>query len=129
MRIREEHVTTLTVRKPPVDIEERRKTRRYPLSFPVVVAAGQQSLKATSRDVSTGGVYLLVGSEENLQPGTELDLTLMLQQEVTSEEEVLVRAHGKTVRVETSNENGTGDTGVAVVFETHHFLRSNSLYG
>lgn len=109
--------------------QERRKTKRYPLSFPAVVAAGEQSLRATSRDVSTGGVYLLVESEENLQPGTELDLTLTLQQEVTSEEEVLVRAHGKTVRVETSNENGTGDTGVAVVFETHHFLRSNSLYG
>lgn len=108
--------------------QERRKTRRYPLTFPAVVAAGHQSLRATSRDVSTGGVYLLVGSEENLEPGTELDLTLTLPRGVSNEEEVLVRAHGKTVRVEMSIANGTGDTGVAVVFETHHFLRSNSLY-
>jgi hypothetical protein len=125
----EGHVTTVTVRKPSVDNDERRKARRYPLSFPVVVAAGQQSLKAKSRDVSTGGVYLVFESEGSLLPGTELDITLTLSHEVTSEEEVLVRAHGKTVRVETSTEDGTRDAGVAVVFETHHFLRANSLYG
>jgi c-di-GMP-binding flagellar brake protein YcgR len=122
-------VATGTVRKPSVDEQERRRTRRYPLSFPAIVAAGQRSLRATSRDVSTGGVYLVFESEGSLLPGTELDLTLTLPHEVTSEDEVFVRAHGKTVRVETSSEDGTRDAGVAIVFENHHFLRSNSLYG
>jgi hypothetical protein len=122
-------VATLTVRKPSVEKQERRKTTRYSLSLPVVVVAGQQSLRATSRNVSTAGVYLIFEAEDNLHPGTELELTLTLPREVTSEEEVLVRAHGKTVRVDTFGENGTRGAGVAVVFERHHFLRSNSLFG
>ena len=119
---------TATVRKS-VEQQERRRATRYNLSLPVVVVAGQLSLRATSRDVSTGGVYLVFESLEDLLPGTELDLTLTLPKEVTSEEEVLVRAHGKTVRVETFSEDGTAGAGVAVIFERHHFLRSNSLFG
>ena len=112
------------------DKQERRKSRRYTLSLPVVVAAGQQSVKATSRDVSTGGVYLIVESKDNLAAGAELDLTLTLpQQVVTSDELVLVRAHGKAVRVDALSDNGNSGAGVAVVFETHHFLRSNSVNG
>jgi hypothetical protein len=112
------------------DKQERRKSRRYTLSLPVVVAAGQQSVKAISRDVSTGGVYLIVESKDNLAAGAELDLTLTLpQQVIASDELVLVRAHGKAVRVDALSENGTPSAGVAVVFETHHFLRSNSLNG
>jgi c-di-GMP-binding flagellar brake protein YcgR len=122
-------VATIAVRKPSVEKQERRKNTRYSLSLPVVVALGEQSLKATSRDVSIGGVYLVLESGENLLPGTELDLTLTLPQEVTSDVEVLVRAHGKTVRVEPLNENGSRSAGVAVLFERHHFLRSSSLFG
>jgi len=91
----------------------------------VVVIAGQQSLSATSRDVSTAGVYLVFDSEANLLPGTEVELTLTMAKEVSSEEEVLIRAQGKAVRVE----NGTGSGGVAVIFERCHFLRSNSVFG
>lgn len=123
------HVETAAVRKPSVEKQERRKNRRYDLSLPVIVVAGQRSLRARSRDVSIAGVYLIVESEENFLPGMEVDLTLTLPQEVTSDEEVHIRAHGKTVRVDAFSENGATDTGVAVVFERHHFLRSNSLYG
>jgi PilZ domain-containing protein len=122
-------VETAAVRKPSVEKQERRRNRRYDLSLPVIVVAGQRSLRARSRDVSIAGVYLIVESEDNFLPGMEVDLTLTLPREVTSDEEVLIRAHGKTVRVDPFNEHGTTDTGVAVIFERHHFLRSNSLYG
>jgi hypothetical protein len=122
-------VATATVRKTSVEKQERRKSARYNLALPVVVIAGQQSLNATSRDVSTGGVYLVFDAEANLLPGTELALTLTMPKEVTSEEEVLIRAQGKAVRVDTLGENGTTGGGVAVIFERRHFLRSNSLYG
>lgn len=122
-------MSTATIRKPSVEKQERRKTIRYSLSLPVVVVAGLQSLRATSRDVSTGGVYLVFESEEDLRAGTELDLTLTLPKEVTSEGEVLIRAHGKVVRLDTFSENGNRSAGVAIIFERHHFLRSNSLYG
>jgi hypothetical protein len=118
-------VATATVRKPSEEKQERRRTTRYNLSLPVVVIAGQQSLSAISRDVSTRGVYLVFESEANLLPGTELALTLTMPKEVAGEEEVLIRAQGKAVRVE----NGTGGGGVAVIFERRHFLRANSLYG
>ena len=122
-------MSTATVCRPSVEQQERRKTTRYGLSLPVIVMAGQKSLRATSRDVSTGGVYLVFESEEDLLPGAELDLTLTLPKEVTSEGEVLIRAHGKAVRVEAFSGNGNRGAGVAIIFEQHHFLRSNSLYG
>lgn len=118
---------TGTIHDVPVERKERRKNRRYNLSLPATVnPIGQESVSARSRDISTGGAYLVIGSEGNLLPGTELDLTLTLPKEVTSEEEVLVRAHGKTVRVDTYGDNGTKTMGVAVVFERHHFVRSSS---
>jgi hypothetical protein len=87
---------------------------------------GQQPVNAKSRDVSTGGAYLVFDSNDGLAPGTEIDLTLTLPKEMTSQEEVLVRAHGKTVRVDTFGENGDKSMGIAVVFERHHFVRSGN---
>jgi hypothetical protein len=108
-----------------VDRRERRKSRRYALSLPATVnATGQEPLNARSRDVSTRGVYLVFNSKEGLLPGTELDLTLTLPKEVTCDEDVLVRAHGKTVRMDTYGENGTRTIGVAIAFERQHFTRS-----
>jgi hypothetical protein len=118
---------TGTVHEMPVEKKERRKNRRYNLSLPARVnGAGQESLRAKSRDVSTGGAYLVFDSNENLTAGTELDLTLTLPKEITSEEDVLVRAHGRAVRVDTYDGSETKTIGIAVVFERHHFIRSGS---
>lgn len=118
---------TGTIHDVPVERKERRKNRRYSLSLPATVnPLGHETVSARSRDVSTGGAYLVIGSEGNLLPGTEIDLTLTLPKEVTSEEEVQVRAHGKTVRIDSYGENGTQTMGIAVVFERHHFVRSGS---
>ena len=42
----------------------------------------EQSLNATSRDVSIGGVYICLRSSGNLHAGTEFDITLALPQEL-----------------------------------------------
>lgn len=112
----------------PAGKKERRRNRRYNLSLPASVnAQGQpESVNARSRDVSTGGVYLVFDANGDLLPGTELDLTLTLPKEVTSDEDVLVRAHGKTVRVDTFGENGSKTLGIAVHFERHHFVRGST---
>jgi len=118
---------TGAVQEIPIERKERRKTRRYNLSLPATVSTlGQEAVNAKSRDVSTGGVYLVFDSRDDLVPGTELDLTLTLPKEVTSEEEVLVRAHGRMVRVDTFGESGTKMVGIAVAFERHHFIRSGT---
>ena len=115
----------------PVEKKERRRSRRYNLSLPATVsAAGQQeSVSGRSRDVSTSGAYLVFDSQGDLVPGTELDLTLTLPKEVTSTEDVQVRAHGKTVRVDTFGDNGSKTLGIAVVFERHQFVRSGPTSG
>lgn len=107
--------------------KERRRTRRYNLSLPATVSTfGQESLKGKSRDVSTRGVYLVFSGSDRLVPGTEIDLTLTLPKEVTAEEDVIVRAHGRTLRLDTYGENGSTTIGVAVAFERHYFVRSSS---
>lgn len=111
-----------------VEKRERRKSRRYTLSLPATVSAtGKEPLNARSRDVSTRGVYLVFDSKEGLLPGTELDLTLTLPKEVTCDDDVMVRAHGKTVRLDTYGENGTRTIGIAIAFERQHFVRSSSV--
>jgi PilZ domain-containing protein len=122
-------VATTVVNQPRVERHERRKASRYNLFLPVVVrTARQETWSARSKDVSTRGVYLIVESDDNLLTGTELDLTLTLPKEVTGGANVLVRAHGRAVRVDKSAGQGTGDMGLAVAFETCDFIRSTSPY-
>jgi c-di-GMP-binding flagellar brake protein YcgR len=119
-------VGTTVIHEPSVEKQERRKNKRYTMSLPVTIrAGGEQSVNATSRDVSSGGVYIFFEAPDNLQAGAELDITLALPKEIVGDVEVLVRARGKAVRVDSVEGNGTG-TGVAVAFETHHFVRANS---
>ena len=106
---------------------ERRKASRYSLFLPAIIRiARQPSLNARSKDVSARGAYVFVESDDNLLPGTELDLTLALPKEVTSGAEALLCAHGRAVRVDKSAGEGTGDIGLAVAFETCDFIRSTS---
>jgi len=118
-------VATTVVNQTEVERHERRKASRYSLFLPVIVrTARQQSLNARSKDVSARGAYLLIESDDNLLPGTELDLTLTLPTEVTAGAQVLVRTHGRAVRVDKSAGEGTGHMGLAVAFETRDFIRS-----
>ena len=103
---------------------ERRKAHRYSLFLPVIVETSRQrSRNASLRNVSARGAYLLVDADDNLLPGAELDLTLTFPKETTGAE-VLVRAHGRAVRLDKSAGEGTGHIGLAVVFETCDFIRS-----
>jgi hypothetical protein len=115
------------VNETPVERRERRKASRYSLFLPGIVrTARQQSWNARSKDVSARGAYLFVESDDDLLPGTELDLTLTLPKEVTTGAEALVCAHGRAVRVDKSAGDGTGYIGLAVAFETCDFTRSAS---
>jgi PilZ domain len=120
-------MATGIVSKSSVERRERRAANRYGLILPVVVqSAGQQSCSARSKDVSTGGIYLVLESDENLLPETELYLTVTFPKEITGDDEVLLRAHGKAIRVDKFGQGGTGHVGVAVVFQRRDFVRSTS---
>jgi hypothetical protein len=89
---------------------ERRTVRRYELSLPI-----------KTRDISTRGLYFVI--EQDLEAGSELDITLTLPAEITHGTEVFVRALGKVVRVEKHMKDGTARLGVAAVIERYDIIR------
>src|SRR5580692_6967027 len=107
---------------------ERRTTRRYDLSLPIIIRIPtEQALdtqRGQTRDISTRGLYFVV--EQNLEAGSELDLTLTLPAEITHGTEVFVRALGKVVRVERRNEDGTARMGIAAVIERYDIMRGEA---
>ena len=106
-------------------MSERRVARRYDLSLPVMVRipapgfAGTQS--GRTRDISTKGLYFVIDQE--VRAGSNLDIMLTLPKEMTAGEEVLVKASGKIVRVESRMEDGNERLGVAAVIERYDIMR------
>src|SRR5438094_9700455 len=104
---------------------ERRVARRYDLSLPIIVRVPAEralaSQQGKTRDISTRGLYFVV--DQNLESGSQLDMTLTLPGEVTHGSEVFVRALGKVVRVERRMENGSARMGVAAVIERYGISR------
>ena len=107
---------------------ERRTARRYDLSLPVMIRIPAEQLTNTqqgkTRDISTRGLYFVV--DQDLEAGSELDITLTLPAEITHGTEVLVRAFGKVVRVENRMEDSTSRMGVAAVIERYDIIRGEA---
>ena len=107
---------------------ERRTTRRYDLSLPIIIRVPTERALDTkqgkTRDVSTRGLYFVI--EQDLEAGSELDITLTLPAEITRGTEVFVRALGKVVRVEQRLEDGNTRMGVAAVIERYDIIRGEA---
>ncbi len=104
---------------------ERRMARRYDLSLPVNIRLPinrePRSHGGHTRDISTRGVYFM--TQRELAPGTEIDFTLTLPTEITRGAEVLVRAHGRVIRVDKRVEEDQDAVGVAAVIERYDIIR------
>ena len=109
---------------------ERRTARRYDLSLPVIIRVPAEqvadSQEGKTRDISTRGLYFVI--EQDLEAGSELDLTLTLPAEITHGTEVFVRALGKVVRVERRMEDGSARMGVAAVIERYDIIRGEAAH-
>lgn len=107
---------------------DRRTARRYELSLPVNIRIPVQTDPVTcngkTRDISTRGVYLT--TENDLNVGAELDLTVTLPAEVTRGAEVLVRTKCTVLRVDKSSTNGDCRVGVAALFKRYEIVRNES---
>jgi c-di-GMP-binding flagellar brake protein YcgR len=107
---------------------ERRTARRYDLSLPVMVRVSAKRMadtqKGKTRDISTRGMYFVI--DQDLEAGSELDITLTLPAEVTNGTEVFVRALGKVVRVEQRMEDDSTRLGVAAVIERYDIIRGEA---
>ena len=79
-------------------MSKRRNARRYDLSLPVIVRIPTErpngSQNGKTRDISTRGLYFVI--DQDLEAGSELDITLTLPAEITRSSEVFVRALGPT---------------------------------
>lgn len=82
------------------------------------------SQRGKTRDISTRGLYFVM--DQDLQAGSELDITLTLPAEITQGAEVFVRASGKVVRVESRIEDGDTRMGVAAVIERYDIVRGEA---
>jgi hypothetical protein len=107
---------------------ERRTTRRYDLSLPVIIRIPTERQvdfqEGKTRDISTRGLYFVIG--QDLEAGSDLDITLTLPAEITHGTEVFVRALGKVVRVERRMEDGAARMGVAAVIERYDIIRGEA---
>ena len=107
---------------------ERRTARRYDLSLPIIIRVPTERALDTqqgkTRDISTRGLYFVI--EQNLEAGSELDITLTLPAEITHGTEVFVRALGRVVRVEHRTEDGNLRMGVAAVIERYDIIRGEA---
>jgi c-di-GMP-binding flagellar brake protein YcgR len=107
---------------------ERRTTRRYDLSWPIIIRVSTEraldSQQGKTRDISTRGLYFVV--DQNLESGSQLDITLTLPGEITHGSDVFVRALGKVVRVERRMEDGIARMGVAAVIERYDIIRGEA---
>lgn len=107
---------------------ERRTTRRYDLSLPVVIRVPAEraldSQQGKTRDVSNRGLYFVV--DQNMESGSQLDIMLTLPAEITHGSEVLIRASGKVVRVERRMEDGNARMGIAAVIERYDIFRGQA---
>ena len=108
-------------------MEERRTARRYDLTLPISIRGAVEQFinrqEGKTRDISTRGLYFVVG--QDLDAGSDLDITLTLPAEITHGTDVFVRAQGRVVRVERRVEDGEPRMGVAAVIERYDIVRGN----
>jgi hypothetical protein len=106
----------------------RRTARRYELSLPVIVRGPfdkeAASLTGKTRDISSQGVYFTI--DINLSAGVRLDLTMILPARVTGGTEVLIKATGRVIRVDTRSVDGNQKVDVAAILERYEMVRNEA---
>ena len=106
-------------------MSERRSARRYDLSLPIMIRILSQGFAETqsgkTRDISTRGLYFVI--DQDVRAGSELDIMLTLPREMTNGDDVMVKASGKIVRVESRIEDGNARQGVAAVIQRYDIMR------
>jgi len=111
---------------PPFGCGERRVTRRYDLSLPIVVRAvphkRSEPCRGIIRDISTDGIYFI--TDEEFTPGAEFEFTVALPVGITQGIEVSMHAHSRVLRTEERREDDTTHTGVAAVIEGIESIRA-----
>jgi hypothetical protein len=107
---------------------ERRAARRYDLTLPIIIGAGEGEQAGPQAGktcvISNRGVYFTIGGA--LTAGAKLDLTLIVPANVTGTSEVLIRTTGKVVRVDDRTAEGEPHLDVAAEFDAYDIIRNET---
>jgi hypothetical protein len=123
-RISIETSQKMPVTQPSRGHSDRRSAPRYVLALPIVARIAQQTepVAGISRNISVRGVYFTMDQE--LPPGSALELSFTLPAEMTEGTEVFVSAQGRVVRVE--RESDAERVGVAMAIEKYEIVRAKA---
>lgn len=93
---------------PNTNIKDRRDQQRIPFKAPATVTAEQHSLAASTQDISQRGLFFF--TDAHIEPGSEIDLVVMLPEDIGLPVSGMVCCHGRVVR----SDSGGGQYGVAI---------------
>ena len=101
---------------------DRRSAPRYLLSLPIIVHVAQNAepVAGQTRDISVRGIYFTIDQE--LTPGSVVDLSFTLPAVITEGTEVFVLAEARVVRVE--SESDAERVGIAMAIDTYEIVRA-----
>ncbi len=123
--VRADEVRAGEVRAGDVQNEDRRRGARHALRVPVAIQVvapekRQDAVHGTgeTRDLSSNGVFLY--SRTKIEPGSLLDLVLVLPAELTGGEKSWVCCQARVLRVE--EETGSGNFGIAAAIDRLQLL-------
>ena len=101
--------------------QEKRRARRFGLALPVILTAADRKKAPRTirtRDISSTGVLLQY--DEEVHPGTVMELVVTMPESVTQTTPVQLRCIGRVVRVARAHRNRMD---VAVKIERYEFMR------
>lgn len=106
---------------------ERRREQRFTIQAPGTVVLEGREVRTFTRDVSPGGVYLIMAADEPA-PAVEdaVDLTITIPPSLCRSKPCIVSSRGRTVRMEYTE---SGEIGLAVEiidFVIHHAVSPRS---
>jgi hypothetical protein len=107
----------------PYFAKEQRRSQRFQLALPLTVVRGSRgeiNRVGKTRNLSSTGVYFVVGAPVEL--GSLLEFIVTLPDEISLTGPVRLLCRGKVTRVE---QQERAEVGVAATIERYEFLREN----
>ena len=99
---------------------DRRETRRFRVSAPLTVIAGDREIPAYTRDLCNRGVYFCLASDDSRLIDRDFEFMVDLPPEITLSTNCRIRCRGRALRKETAF---TSLTGVAAKILDYSILR------
>ena len=95
------------------NVNERRRRKRIPFEAPASVTADQQSMSASTKDISERGLFIFVDGA--FQTGCEIDVLLTVPEGLGLDVSGVICCHGRVIR----SDSVGGQHGIAVQIDRY----------